>query len=37
MNGGQTGSPPISIEAIEEFNVSLAPYDVQYGNFTVEV
>jgi hypothetical protein len=33
MNGGQTGSP-ISIEAIEEFNVSLAPYDVQYGNFT---
>ena len=34
MNGGQTGSPPISIEAIEEFNVSLAPYDVQYGNFT---
>ena len=34
MNGGQTGSPPISMEAIEEFNVSLAPYDVQYGNFT---
>jgi hypothetical protein len=34
MNGGLTGSPPISIEAIEEFNVSLAPYDVQYGNFT---
>src|SRR5688572_3644052 len=34
MNGGQTGSPPISLEAIEEFNVSLAPYDVQYGNFT---
>ena len=22
MNGGQTGSPPISIEAIEELNVS---------------
>ena len=34
MNGGQTGSPPVSIEAIEEFNVSLAPYDAQYGNFT---
>jgi hypothetical protein len=34
MNGGQTGSPPISIEAIEELNVLLAPYDVQYGNFT---
>jgi outer membrane receptor for Fe3+-dicitrate len=33
-NGGQTGSPPISIEAIEEIKVLLAPYDVQYGNFT---
>src|SRR5204862_875496 len=26
MNGGQTGSPPVSIEAIEELNVSVAPY-----------
>jgi hypothetical protein len=34
MNGGQTGSPPVSIEAIEEISVSLAPYDVQFGNFT---
>lgn len=34
FNGGQTGSPPVSIEAIEEINVSLAPYNVQYGNFT---
>jgi hypothetical protein len=34
MNGGQTGSPPISIDAIEEINVLLSPYDVQYGNFT---
>jgi hypothetical protein len=33
-NGGQTGAPPISIEAIEEIKVLLAPYDVQYGNFT---
>jgi hypothetical protein len=34
MNGGQTGSPPISMDAIEEINVLLAPYDPQYGNFT---
>lgn len=34
VNGGQTGSPPISMEAIEELSVSLAPYDVQFGNFT---
>jgi len=34
MNGGQTGSPPVSIEAVEEINVLLSPYDVQYGNFT---
>jgi len=34
MNGGQTGAPPVSIEAIEEINVLLAPYHVQYGNFT---
>lgn len=33
-NGGQTGSPPVSIEAIEEIKVLLTPYDVQYGNFT---
>ena len=34
VNGGQTGSPPVSIEAIEELTVSLAPYNVQFGNFT---
>ena len=34
MNGGQTGSPPISVEALEEINVSLSPFNVQYGNFT---
>lgn len=33
-NGGLTGSPPVSIEAIEEIKVLLSPYDVQYGNFT---
>ncbi len=33
-NGGQTGSPPISIEALEEIKIFLSPYDVQYSNFT---
>jgi outer membrane receptor for ferrienterochelin and colicin len=33
-NGGQTGTPPVSIEAIEEIKILLAPYNVQYGNFT---
>ncbi len=33
-NGGQTNSPPISIDAIEEIKVLQAPYDVQYSNFT---
>ncbi|HSC54525.1 MAG TPA: carboxypeptidase regulatory-like domain-containing protein [Phnomibacter sp.] len=33
-SGGQTGAPPISMEAIEEINVYLSPYDVQYSNFT---
>lgn len=33
-NGGQTGSPPISMEAIEQVSVVIAPYDVQYSNFT---
>jgi outer membrane receptor for ferrienterochelin and colicin len=32
--GGRTGSPPISIEAIEEIKVLQSPYDVQYSNFT---
>ena len=32
--GGQTNTPPVSIEAIEELKISLSPYDVQYSNFT---
>ena len=32
--GGQTNSPPISIEAIQEIKVLQSPYDVQYSNFT---
>jgi hypothetical protein len=34
INGGQTGTPPISIDALEEIKVILAPYNVQYSNFT---
>lgn len=33
-NGGQTGSPPISVDAIEAFQVGVSPYDVALGNFT---
>ncbi len=33
-NGGQTGTPPISMEALEQISIVLAPYDVQYSNFT---
>lgn len=32
-NGGQTGVNPISIDAIESFQVSVAPYDVRTGGF----
>jgi hypothetical protein len=32
--GGQTGQSPISLDAIEEVQVNLAPYDVRQGNFT---
>ena len=32
-NGGQTGISPISIDAIEQFQVVLAPYDVRLGGF----
>jgi len=32
--GGQAGTQPISLDAIQEFNVSIAPYDVRLGGFT---
>jgi hypothetical protein len=32
--GGQAGAQPISLDAVEEFNVEIAPYDVRYGGFT---
>jgi hypothetical protein len=32
-NGGQTGGTPISIDAIEQFQVTMAPYDVRLGGF----
>ena len=32
--GGQTGTNPISIDAIQEFQVMVAPYDIKYGSFT---
>jgi hypothetical protein len=33
-NGGQTGSSPVSIDAIEAFQIGISPYDVSLGNFT---
>lgn len=32
--GGQAGTEPISLDAIQEIQVVLAPYDVSLGNFT---
>ena len=32
--GGQTGTNPISLDAIQEFRVIVAPYDIRYGSFT---
>jgi hypothetical protein len=31
--GGTAGAKPLSIEAIKEFNVQVAPFDVRLGNF----
>ncbi len=33
-NGGQAGVAPISIDAIDQFNVVISPYDPSLGNFT---
>jgi hypothetical protein len=32
-NGGQTGISPIALDAIEQFQISVAPYDVTLGGF----
>ncbi len=32
-NGGQTGIAPISIDAIDQIQVVISPYDVSYGGF----
>lgn len=33
-NGGQAGVSPLSVDAIEQLQVTLSPYDASLGNFT---
>jgi len=33
-NGGQTGASPISIDAVEQFQINASPFDVTQGGFT---
>jgi len=33
-NGGQAGAAPISMDAIEQFQIALAPYDVRQSGFS---
>ncbi len=33
-NGGQTGANPVSMEAVQEIQVVVAPFDVRQGGFT---
>lgn len=33
-NGGQTGAAPISIDAVDQFQVVISPYNASIGNFT---
>lgn len=34
MPGGQADAQPISLDAIQEFNIDIAPFDVRYNGFT---